>query len=415
MKFRIALTLVLAIATAVAAGQEPVFVDRAAGVTLEEAVRLALEREPSLRAIAARVDAARGDQIQAGLRPNPTSAFTQQNEPGGMATQSRAELRWPLDLFRRDARVAVASEETEVAAHLAADAARRLAARVREQYGDVAEAVRMLRVVGDVADATARQLTLLSARVDEGASRPLDRDMLVVELRRVEAERARGTARVEAAMFELRRLIGLPPSAPLAIRETLDGLVPARGAPEPPVIPLEQREDLQAAGARLATAEARVRLARQEGRFDASIMGAYARMDAPFMDGPSHQAAIGVSVTLPLRNDNRGAVAAAEGRRSAASAELEALSLAAQSEIASARARESGARRALAIYRDEAVALAGRNLDVVRQTYDLGRATVFDVLDQQRRYLEIERAYTAALKEVFDARQALRLALGGVQ
>ena len=49
MRLRIALMLVWAIAPAVAAGQEPVFVDRAAGVTLEEAVRLALER-PALPA-----------------------------------------------------------------------------------------------------------------------------------------------------------------------------------------------------------------------------------------------------------------------------------------------------------------------------------------------------------------------------
>ncbi|MDQ3169767.1 MAG: TolC family protein, partial [Acidobacteriota bacterium] len=81
---------------------------------------------------------------------------------------------------------------------------------------------------------------------------------------------------------------------------------------------------------------------------------------------------------------------------------------------AAARAREAGARRALAIFRDDALATAARNLEVVRQTWELGRATVIEVLDEQRRYLEIERAYTAALKEAYDARQALRRALGDV-
>ena len=45
-------------------------------------------------------------------------------------------------------------------------------------------------------------------------------------------------------------------------------------------------------------------------------------------------------------------------------------------------------------------ALARQNLAVVGQSYELGRVTVFDVLAEQRRYLEVERAYTDALRAV---------------
>ena len=48
----------------------------------------------------------------------------------------------------------------------------------------------------------------------------------------------------------------------------------------------------------------------------------------------------------------------------------------------------------------------------MRQTFDLGRATVFDVLTEQRRYLEIEQAYTTTLREAWEARAALKRALG---
>ena len=51
--------------------------------------------------------------------------------------------------------------------------------------------------------------------------------------------------------------------------------------------------------------------------------------------------------------------------------------------------------------------LARRNLDVVRQTFDLGRATVFDVLAEQKRWLEIEQGYTAAAREAWEARVAV--------
>ena len=62
-----------------------------------------------------------------------------------------------------------------------------------------------------------------------------------------------------------------------------------------------------------------------------------------------------------------------------------------------------------------AQALARQNLTVVSQSYDLGRVTVFDVLAEQRRYLEVERSYTEALRAAYDARTALTRALGGVR
>ena len=51
----------------------------------------------------------------------------------------------------------------------------------------------------------------------------------------------------------------------------------------------------------------------------------------------------------------------------------------AEAEIAAATARDERARSAVAIYRGGARDLARQNLDVVRQTYELGRGTVFDV------------------------------------
>ena len=62
--------------------------------------------------------------------------------------------------------------------------------------------------------------------------------------------------------------------------------------------------------------------------------------------------------------------------------------------------------------RDSFLTLARQNLNVVRQTFDLGRATVFDVLTEQRRYLEIEQGYTRTLREAWEARAALKRALG---
>jgi outer membrane protein TolC len=89
--------------------------------------------------------------------------------------------------------------------------------------------------------------------------------------------------------------------------------------------------------------------------------------------------------------------------------------LEARADIAAARNDDRSAREAVAQYRDGIRASSRLNLDVVRETLTLGRATMFDVLNEQRRYLEIERAYTSALQSAFEARTRLQLALGDVR
>jgi outer membrane protein TolC len=188
------------------------------------------------------------------------------------------------------------------------------------------------------------------------------------------------------------------------------------------------RPDVDEARARIGVADARIDQARRDGRFDMSVFGMYMRTDAGFpqrafgagnelerVRGVFHYAAGGLMVSLPFRNQNQGEVATAQAQRVGAQARLDATMLTARAEVAAAVARDEHARHALALYSGETMALARRNLDVVGQTYELGRLTLMDVLNERRRYLETERAYTNALREAYDARQALRRALGEVR
>ena len=171
--------------------------------------------------------------------------------------------------------------------------------------------------------------------------------------------------------------------------------------------------------------DARIDQARREGRVDISLFGTYMRMDAGFPQqgfGPTgalervrgrfNYVAGGAMVMVPLFNRNQGQVAAAQAERTGAEARREAAELAARAEVAAAQARDAQAQRAVTLYSGRVRTLARQNLDVVRQTFDLGRATVFDVLTEQRRYLDIEHAYTTALREAWEARAALKRALG---
>jgi cobalt-zinc-cadmium efflux system outer membrane protein len=127
--------------------------------------------------------------------------------------------------------------------------------------------------------------------------------------------------------------------------------------------------------------------------------------------GVFHYLSGGMMVMVPLWNRNQGEIAAAEAQRVAATARLEAAQLSAQAEVASAKTHAAEARKAADVIA-AGVGLARKNLDVLRQMYELGRSTLPDVLAEQRRYLEMENAYTAVLREAFEARTSLALAQG---
>jgi len=408
----------------------PKYLDAVTGLTLPDAIGRALEHEPAIRAARTETDVARGMRLQAALRPNPTASFMQQEEPTGTDSQTKIEVQWPLDLFRKPGRVTVAEREIEATERAVADRERLLAADVRMKYGEVAAALRELAVSDDVVAATVRQSALVRARVEQGSTPPLERNMVDVEVRRLEAERILQAGKVEVALVALKRLIGVSADERFQVRDTLESLVQTDVAvPLPSAAPaVGTRPDVQEAEARLRLAEARIDRARRDGRVDVSLFGMYMRMDAGFpqqgvdskgdlerVRGVFHYVSGGAMVTVPVRNRNQGEIASAQAVRVGAEATLAAVQLTARAEVAGAKARDDYARRAIAVYAEGARTLARQNLDVVTQTYELGRATVFDVLTEQRRYLDLERAYTAALREAFEARTALRRALGDVR
>ena len=307
------------------------------------------------------------------------------------------------------------------------DRERVLVADVRMQYGVAVAAIRDMAVAEELLSAARRQLDLVRARVEAGSTPPLDRDLLDVDVRRLDAASLIAIGRADAAVVRLKQLLGIAPSEPLRLRDGLDTLVASTASARPGVASVTSsiRPDVREAEARVTLADARIDQARREGRADISLFGSYMRMDNGFPQqgiGPAgalervrgrfNYVAAGATVSLPVLNRNQGQVAAAQAERVGAEARRDAIDLAARAEVAAAEARDAQAQRAVQVYGGGVRDLARRNLDVVRQTFELGRATVFDVLAEQRRWLEIEQGYTAAAREAWEARVAVTRARG---
>jgi cobalt-zinc-cadmium efflux system outer membrane protein len=84
-------------------------------------------------------------------------------------------------------------------------------------------------------------------------------------------------------------------------------------------------------------------------------------------------------------------------------------------EVTAAFAQYEAVQRALDIYTQGVREVARQNLEVVRQTYTLGRATLLDVIAEQRRYIDVETGYTETLKQAYDTVVDIERAVGTLE
>jgi outer membrane protein, heavy metal efflux system len=398
-------------------------------VTVDDLVARALADNPDLQATQAEVEGAQGRLQQAGLRPNTMLDLGVQKNVAGPDNNLTASVTLPLDLNgRRAGRVGVAVGELEMKRAQVAERARRLRAEVRMKAGELLAAQRNLRFTEELLQVNRDALGLLRTRVSQGAAPPLDENLLRVEVNRLQASRRRLASQVEVLALQLKTLVGLGPEAPLALQGDLHPASMRLELSEGLTQALATRSDLLVARAEVAMAEAMMQKEKAEGRWDARVNVGYMRQDfgydlrgltasgstQPIQD-VFHYVGAGVSITLPVRNQNQGNIAAAMASTTAAQRRLALVTLTIRQEVTAAFAQYEAAQRALDIYTQGVREVARQNLEVVRQTYTLGRATLLDVIAEQRRYIDIETGYTEALKQTYDAVVDIERAVGTLE
>ena len=396
------------------------YLDQTAGMSADEAVAYALMHNAELQATRKEIDVANATVKQARLRANPMLDVEGKRQvPPGRDNTVMAGVTVPLELNGRvPTRIAVAEREVQVREREVANRERILAGEVRMKFGEALAGALKLSFTDQLVEANQRSFNLIAARVVEGATPPLEQNMALVELNRLKSMRETVEGKVEVAMLELRNLIGMPLDQPLRLKGDLNHLVDLLPSlTEETVRALRDRPDLQAFRANESLATARIEQARSEGRWDASVTAGYERMHAGFpqfgiddqgalapIESNFHYLKFGVSILLPVRNKNQGAIEAAVSESEAAKSRREFAELTVRREVAVAYAQYDRAVKAEEIFRVGAREPARANLEVVRQTYELGSKTLLDYIAEQRRFIELENDFIDAQLAVYNAR-----------
>lgn len=395
------------------------YLDQTNGLTADDAVAYALAHNGELQAARKEIDAARAMVKQARLRANPKLDLDGTRQINGKDNTLMAGAMLPLELGgRRPARIAVAEREVEVREREVANRERILAAEIRLKFGEALAQALKLSFTDELVEANQQSFNLIAARVVAGATPPLEQNMALVEINRLRSMREGGAGKVEVSMFELRNLIGMRPEEPLRLRGDFNHLVDQLPTlAEATERALRERPDLQAFRAVEKLAAARIEQARAEGRLDASVSAGYERMNSSFpvfgvnehgglqpVQDVFHFLKFGVSIDLPVRNKNQGAIEAALADWEAANSRREFAELTVRREVAAAYAQYERATRAMEIFRVGVREPARANLDVVRQTYELGSKTMLDYIAEQRRFIELENDFIEAQLAAYNAR-----------
>jgi cobalt-zinc-cadmium efflux system outer membrane protein len=397
-------------------------------VTLEQVQRLALERNADLLAVRQEIAAARGFLTQAGLRPNPGLDMSfGTGRPLGSSGEQDFEIGYAHTFElggKRARRIDVGRVGVEIAELLVADRERRLKAEITVRYAEALAATRHLETLSELADVTTRAARAAEHRVAEGEAAPVERALLRVEAGRLSAERLLAESAGARAIAELKLAAGFDPNEPLTLGGDLRPAGISMSLEEAIATALAERPDLKAARAEEARAAADVRLARAERVPDVIGLVRYGRTQSRFAQlgltpggqpvpliDTDHILTFGISIPLPFANRNQGLVEASNARQRAATLRRQFVEQSVLTEVRAAYAQLTAVRRAIEAFDQDVVSQSQESIIVIRASYDLGEVALFDLLQEQRRLVETQQAYTEILKEYSVARAALSAAI----
>ena len=429
-------------------------------LSMEDAVRVALERNRDVIAARLDIEAAQLEVVAARLYPNPVASYSignlvlgQGNNQG--ATTSGAPLASPsfasqpvhtigvselIDIWaKRSAHTRAADRGVEQRRLQVEDALREIVYGVRSAFADVAREQLERQLARDIAERYGETARLSQARFRAG-------DISEAELRRVELEGLRyanavidAELQLDLAREKLARFMGLSGASelPPQIAEIPAG---RRNYSTAALIALalEQRPDVRAAGAARTTAVAQLDAAKRDAYPDLTLGANYTH--SSFTVAGDNPDTLGLSVSLPLplfdRNQANIGRSALDIRRAendrerlrlsvshdvveavrkadrvralldvfegatGAAGKLEAGGAAAASGAAAAGA---GAAIVSAGQTNGMLARAETSLRVAEKSYQAGAISLLELLDAQRTYLDVRGQY---LRAVYEYRQA---------
>lgn len=361
-------------------------------LTLAEAIALALERNPDLRATRYELTAAQGRITQAGLRPNPSLDIEAENFAGTGDVNGVGALETTLSVGqvielgdKRNLRIAVAesdrglivqeqrARELDVLSDVARSFIAVVAAQERQRFAQEATALAQ------------RTLDAISERVNAARSPIAEQSRARIALTRAMIEQQRAGSALQAVRAALVALWG--DAEPQFGRANADLFSFEEERPFEALVSAAQlTPDFLVFASEARLREAVLRLEQARARPNIAVSLGVRRLE----ESDDFALVAGFSKELAVRDRNQGAIFEARARVAQTNAEQQAALTRVRATLFSIYREMSAARLLAETLRSEAVPQAQTALSQVEDGYDVGRFSFLELATAQQELLELQ-------------------------
>jgi len=357
----------------------------------------AFQSNPTLAAAAARLEAARGRQVQAGLYPNPIVGYQateignlgSAGQQGGFVSQrfiTGGKLR--LDQV-------IAGKEIDEAHFRFHAQEQRVLSDVRIRFYEALVAQQRLDLaeqLGRIGDNLVRATeTLLKGRLGT------ENDLLQAEIRAEDAHILLDNARNEnvETWRRLTAVIGRPAMGLSSLSGELDGHQKPLDWNESYEMVFGNNPELNAARAHVDRASIGIVRASREPIPNIDLSVSVRHHNVTHDDVANVQ----VGFPIPIFDKNQGNIRSAEAEWLAANNEVRRIELDLQDRLAVAYRRYANARQQADRYRQRMIPKARKSLELVTRGYEMGQVKYLTLLTAQQTHLQVNLAYLDSLQE----------------
>jgi cobalt-zinc-cadmium efflux system outer membrane protein len=390
-----------------------------AHITLDEAIRLALQHNHALQAVRTTILISQADEITANLRPNPTISWDSQFFPlfhpdqfnsDYLANQAQFDLGIGY-LFergkKRQHRLQAARDQTAVVRYQATDSERQLTFNVAQQFIAALLAESTLAFAQQDLDSFQQTVKISQERFRVGDMSEGDFLKIKLQLLQFQTDVSAAQLAKVQALAALRQLLGFD-SVPDGY--VCDGELSYQAihgnAEDFKSLALRSRPDLTAAELNITAARSQEALAEANGKRDLGASFSYTHTAG------TSSGAFFFNMDLPIFDRNQGNIAHA--RYAIMQAQEQASEAAEQvfTDVTDAFENLRTNDKIVQLYQGGYVDQAKQSRDISEYAYKRGAASLLDFLDAERTYRANQLAYRQALASHMTAVEQMRQAVG---
>ena len=392
-------------------GQEPA----ASPLRLQDLEAMALRHNPTLAQAAARVRAARGRTLQAGLYPNPSVGYTADEVSTGPVIRGGEHGFFiAQDIVTAGKLRLRRSVSTQEERQLEAEAERqklRVLTAVRVIYYRAVTAERLVELRGRLAQLAREAVTISGLLYNVGQADEPDVLEGEVEAERAELALLAAQNERERVWRHLAAVVGVPSLRQAPLQDKLDDATPELEFESLLTTLLKESPEIKVAQAGVARAEQAVKRERAEWVPNIVARGGL-RYNRELLERGGRPVGLegfaDVGVQIPIFDRNQGNVKTARADLERARLEIERVKLSVRARLAAAYREYRDALVLVRKYRDRILPRAQRAYDLYLSSYQRMAAAYPQVLIAQRTYFQLQADYIAALGRLWLAVTEIR-------